>query len=103
MMELISFQGMERKINIPEEISTHFYRFGILLLEDSTEARIKNIAEAYRGTSPEFINTGILQRWIEGKGKMPVTWRTLVEVLRDVSLIDLAADIAAVKQAQTTG
>ena len=45
----------------------------------------------------EQINTEILQEWLTGRGKKPVTWTTLVEVLRDIKLSTLAGDIEAVK------
>ena len=45
----------------------------------------------------EQINTEILQEWLIGRGKQPVTWATLVEVLRDIEQSTLAGDIEAVK------
>ena len=94
--ELVRFRGQKRIINIPQQISTHCRMFGILLLEDSNGARISAIFEHCRD-NPEKINLAILQEWVEGSGKQPVTWDTLVEVLRDAELTVLASDIAAVK------
>ena len=45
----------------------------------------------------EQVNIAILQEWLTGRGKKPVTWTTLVEVLRDIELSTLAGDIEAVK------
>ena len=45
----------------------------------------------------EQINLMILQEWIGGRGAKPVKWQTLVEVLNDIKLTELAHDIAAVK------
>ena len=45
----------------------------------------------------EQINTEIVQEWLTGRGKQPMTWATLVEVLRDVELFTFAGDIEAVK------
>ena len=45
----------------------------------------------------EQINTEIVQEWLTGRGKQPMTWATLVEVLRGVELSTLAGDIEAVK------
>ena len=98
MMELVRFRGRERRINIPQEISTKYYQLGVLLLEDSTGARMEALDHKHLKDS-ERINLDVLQQWIEGKGKMPVNWRTLVDVLRDVHLTNLAADIDTVKQA----
>ena len=96
MMELIRFRGRERRINIPQEISTKCHQIAVLLLEDSTGARIRSMEQKH-SNSPEEINLNILEQWIEGTGRKPVTWRTLVEVLYDVQLITLADDIVAVK------
>ena len=43
------------------------------------------------------INMEILQEWLEGSGKKPVSWATLVNVLRDIELSTLADEIAADK------
>ena len=45
----------------------------------------------------ERINTEILQEWLTGRGKQPVTWATLVKVLCDIKLSVLASEIEAVK------
>ena len=43
------------------------------------------------------INTEILQEWLTGGGKQPVTWATLVDILHDIELSTLAGEIDAVK------
>ena len=96
LLELLRFYGQKRKINIPQEISTHSRVFGILLLEDSNGVRIRAIRECCRD-DPVKMNMDILEEWVEGRGKQPVTWDTLVEVLRDTGLTNLASEIAAVK------
>ena len=96
MIELIRFRGRSRRINIPLEISTKYYKFGVLLLKDETGARIGAIIHKHINNS-EQINQEILEQWITGKGEEPVTWGTLVEVLQDVELTELASDIADVK------
>ena len=70
--------------------------FGTCLLDDSTGAKIKNLEHQHQRHA-EHINTAILQQWLNGRGKQPVTWATLVEVLRDIELYTLADDIEAVK------
>ena len=45
----------------------------------------------------EQINLEVLQEWVEGRGKQPVTWDTLVSVLRDTQLTELAIEIASAK------
>ena len=39
----------------------------------------------------------VLQQWITGRGKHPVTWKALIEVLHDIELSALAGEIEAVK------
>ena len=94
--ELIKFQGRTGRINIPQEIGTNFTNFGILLLNEQRGNRIDSIIHECRD-NPEKITLRIFQEWIAGRGKLPVSWDTLIEVLRDIDLGTLADDIAAVK------
>ncbi len=41
----------------------------------------------------QAINMAILQEWLQGRGRQPVTWQTLVDVLSDCDLNTLAEDI----------
>ena len=45
----------------------------------------------------EKVNVTILEEWIAGRGKHPVTWKTLTETLCDTGLSVLAGEIAVVK------
>ena len=90
LVELITFPGKSKEINIPEQ-STNYTSFGILLLNDSNAAQVKTIETKYHDT--QEINLEMLQQWIEGSGKQPVTWRTLVDVLCKIGLTTLADDL----------
>ena len=70
--------------------------FGVLLLEDSTGARVR-VIELQNHYDTQQINLWILQEWLIGTGRHPVTWNTLVEVLHDIELPTLASEIEAVK------
>jgi len=96
LIELIRFRGKEKRINVPQQIGTNFMKFGILLLEDENGARIQGIVHDCRGNSEQITMT-ILQEWIAGQGKLPVSWDTLIEVLQDIDLGTLADEIEAVK------
>ena len=96
LIELVRFQGRKRRINIPQEISTKYRQFGILLLEDTNGARVRNMEHKHQRDA-EQINTEILEEWVNGRGRQPVSWEILTEVLRDVKLGQLASDIEAVK------
>ena len=96
MIECIRFRGRERRINIPQGIGINYYRFGLLLLEDDTGARIHALTHKHMKDA-EQINMEVLQQWLAGRGKHPITWKTLAVVLRDIELRTLAGEIEAVK------
>ena len=54
------------------------------------------IAQEHNNVS-EQINIEILQLWLGGEGR-DVSWRTLIEVLKDIGLRELATEIADVKK-----
>ena len=95
--ELLRFTCADgRVINIPVEIATKYVQFGTFLLDDRTGSRVKIMARKHSNDAEE-INTEILQEWLTGRGKQPVTWATLVKVLCDIKLSVLASEIEAVK------
>ena len=96
LIECVRFRGRERRINIPQEIGIKCHEFGLFLLEDDTGARIHSLAFKHMNDA-EQINVEVLQQWINGRGKHPVTWKTLTQVLRDLELSRLAGEIEAVK------
>ena len=96
LIELVRFRGRDRRINIPQEISTKYHQFGILLLEDTNGARVRNMEHKHQRDA-ELISMEILQEWASGRGRKPVSWEILTEVLRDVELGQLASDIEAIK------
>ena len=100
-MECITFQGRERTINIPREIGSNYSQFGILLLNDLNGTKVSNIEYKHRGDAVQ-INTEILREWATGRGKQPVSWETLTEVLRNIGLGALASEIEAMKQTTST-
>ena len=97
LQELLKFTCTDgRVINIPVEIGTKYVQFGTFLLDDRNGSRVKVIAHKYLNDA-EQINTEILQQWLVGSGKQPVTWATLVKVLHDIKLSTLAGEIEADK------
>ena len=89
--KLLSFPGKSKNINIPQEIGTKYRMFGILLLDDKTAAEVTAIVKEHRENAAD-INLEILRLWIGGKGK-PLSWNTLINVLKDIGLGTLASDI----------
>ena len=95
--ELLKFTCADQKtINIAKEIGDEYKCFGTLLLEDETGQKVKSM-ESKHHFDPSKINTLILEEWLAGKGKQPVTWATLVEVLTDTDLSTLANNIKTCK------
>jgi len=80
-------------INIPRQIGTKYFQFGIQLLNDETGEEIEAIVSKYREESEE-INLKILRLWMRGKGK-PLDWDNLIQVLKTIGLGTLASDIQA--------
>ena len=84
------------QLNISRDIATKYFEFGTFLLDDSIGSRVRNLEHQHQRNA-EQINTEILRQWVNGSGKKPVTWATLVEVLRDIELSTLADNIETVK------
>ena len=96
LIECVRFQGTDRIINIPQEIGTSYDDFGLLLLDDHNGRRIHSIACQHKDDA-QRINKEVLKVWIVGRGKPPVTWKTLIEVLYDIELGTLAKEIETAK------
>lgn len=91
---LIIFPGSAGRedTNVLEEIGANYRTFGVLLLNDKCGATITAIEERHQNRAID-INFEISQRWIQGRGINPVTWETLVQVLKLNKLNNLAIKI----------
>ena len=97
MVTLKKFPGKKHKFNVLERVGTHYRNFGTFLLEDDTGMKVSEIETArLRASAP--ILQDIFQEWLQGRGKQPVTYATLVECLRAADLNVLADDIQEVLQ-----
>ena len=83
MPELLSFSA--KKLNIAIKVGVSYLKFGIFLLNDTNGDIVKALEMEHRGNA-EQINMAILQQWLQGKGVKPVTWSTLVSVLRNIGM-----------------
>lgn len=94
MYQLLSFPLSEgRGVNIPKEIGTRYMPFGILLLQDRTGALVDSIAHQNHKV-PIDVNLEILKKWSCGdNGMKPVSWRTLVDCLKQIEMTTLAGNI----------
>ena len=79
-------------MNIPSRIGQKYWQFGILLLDDDTGQVVDAIVHEFQ-RDVEMIILKISQKWINGAGQQPVTWSTLIQVIHDIQLNELAREI----------
>ena len=72
-------------IDIVEEIGPDYEFFGTLLLKDNNGNKIKIIEKSERGDVLRIV-AEILRQWLKGKGRLPVTWHTLIQCMRKSNL-----------------
>ena len=82
----------DSKVYLAKKIGVKCHDFGILLLDDVDGNCINFIEKEQRGNA-YGINLEVFKMWLQGRGKQPVTWDTLVAVLCDIGLNKLANDI----------
>ena len=75
-------------VDTAEKIGTDYKHFGALLLNDNDGSKVNNIEMSKCG-DPIGITAEILEQWLQGRGRMPVTWQTLIKCLRDMKRIVL--------------
>ena len=86
------FPVLNGHIDIAAEIGTKYDKFGTLLLEDKIGNKVDSIAKSKHYITVD-ITVEILKQWLQGKGRRPVTWQTLVKCLRDTDLNTLAGNM----------
>ena len=84
--------GAKKNLNIIQRTSTRYTKLAMYLLDDDNCEIVDCLKEKCRG-DPEEIVTAVYKKWINGTGRKPVTWLTLVDVLRDIELTSLAEEI----------
>ena len=88
---LLSFKKAVGTRSIAQEVGEEYLQFGRVLLEDPEGTLTTSIAAGI--TDAPSISQEILSRWLQGKGKQPVQWSTLIDALRDIHMHDLATHI----------
>jgi hypothetical protein len=91
MAELLHFGAGDCHINIPREVGTKYHNLGAQLLLESF-GYIRSL-ERELHENAERINCQIFQEWLDGKGRKPTSWGTLVGVLNDIEMGELARKI----------
>ena len=74
------------------KIAPNYHDFGIFLLNDEDGSIIDSIEIKCR-EEPNRITKEILKRWLQGRGVGPVTYATLVKILKKTELNVLAQTI----------
>ena len=78
-------------IKIAQQIGDRYYLLGSLLLKDDTGELTSVIVHQHQHQhNVALINERILLQWLQGKGKQPVSWSTLINVLKTMGLSELA-------------
>ena len=96
-MDIICFPLKDSKVNLVREIGTKYFEFGTLLLEDTTGALISALEKELKHNAQD-INRRIFREWLSGGGRKPVSWGTLIAVLENIEMSELAKLIADFKQ-----
>ena len=80
------------RIHIIEHIGTDYMMVGTFLLNDHIGTKIDIIEHDNRG-QVSGINRQIMRTWLQGAGKRPLTWSTLIDALKHAGLHYLASKV----------
>ena len=81
-----------KNLSIIQRTGTRYTKLAMFLLDDDNCEIVDSLMEKYRD-DPEKIVTAVYKKWISGTGRKPVTWQTLLDVLREIELNSLAEEI----------
>ena len=84
-----NFKTSSGTVNIAKRIGTDYNLLGIFLLQDEDGMVTDAIADEHHHNAFK-VNNEILKQWIQGKGRQPVQWSTLIDVLKEIELSELA-------------
>ena len=79
-------------MNIITEVGMKYEMLGTLLL-NNTHGVILPTIQSEKHMNATEITTEIMRRWLNGKGRQPVTWQTLIECLDSVGLSHIVSTI----------
>ena len=81
-----------KEVRIIENISAKWKKVGILFNFDPTGCTI-DLIDARHPSDPEACCTDMMKMWLEGRGRKPASWATLVEVLKNAKFNNLADEL----------
>ena len=95
LLDLRKFPGKDHKFDVMERIGVNYPDFGMFLLQDSDGSKVSALELTWQRASLPICRD-IMKAWLQGKGKTPVTYATLLDCLHEADLHNLAKDIADV-------
>ena len=84
--------GENKRLNIVQRTASHCAELAMHLLYDVNFDTIASLEVRFYH-NPERIATAVYMNWISGTGRKPISWQTLIGVLRDIQLNSLADEI----------
>ena len=87
---LLSVKKIVGNRKISQEIGQAYRQFGRSLLNDEDGTITDGIA-AETNNDAVAINDQIFSLWLQGQGRHPVQWSTLIHTLREIDMHDLAS------------
>ena len=90
--QLIDFKTSTGSVNVVKLIGTDYNQLGAFLLKDEAGTITDAIADEHHHNAFK-VNYHILKQWIQGKGRQPVQWSTLIDVLKKIKHSELAKKI----------
>ena len=91
-LPILGDDAKRKNLNIIQRTSTCYTNLAMYLLDDDNCEIVDCLKEKCRGDPQEIVTT-VYKKWISGTGRQPVTWQTLIDVLRDIELTSLAEEI----------
>lgn len=85
--------GFGEAIRIIERVTVINHELGIILLNDESGAKTSNIEAYCKHDPPTRVTESILRKWMEGNGRRPPSWGTLITVLKELRQDTLAKEI----------
>ena len=81
-----------KRVKIIQAIAAGWRHLGISLYFDETGRTLDRIAHEHP-FDPEACCTAMLREWLEGRGRQPATWATLIDLLKDADMTSLAQQL----------
>ena len=92
LTELYQLKSASGKVQVIMGVAPCWYDLGILLNFDKSGTQLEIIKAEYH-SEPVPCCRAMFQYWLNGNGRGPHSWRTLIELLEDSNLEVLAREV----------